>query len=69
MDVSQELIDRLKGAPEEKAADEGIAICIEAIQRLKEIEGVRGVHIMAIEREEKAPELVKGTGLHPRPEV
>ncbi len=69
MDVPDEIIDRLKGVPKEQRADEGIKICIETIQRLKEIEGVSGVHIMAIEWEEKVPEIVKGAGLYPRPQV
>ncbi len=69
MDVPDEIIERLKGVDKEKRAEEGIKICIETIQRLKEIDGVCGVHIMAIEWEEKVPEIVKGAGLYPRPEV
>jgi 5,10-methylenetetrahydrofolate reductase len=38
------------------------------IKELKEIEGVRGVHIMAIEWEEKVAEIVKAAGLSPRPQ-
>jgi methylenetetrahydrofolate reductase (NADPH) len=55
----------------EKAADkpaEGIKMCVEQIERLREIEGVAGVHLMAIEWEEKVPEIVKAAGLLPRPE-
>ncbi|MDM8537039.1 methylenetetrahydrofolate reductase [Desulfobacterales bacterium HSG17] len=69
MDVPDDVVKRLAGTPKEKQADEGIKICIEAIQRLKELEGIRGFHIMAIEWEEKVPEIVKATGLYPRPEV
>ncbi|MDI6774920.1 MAG: methylenetetrahydrofolate reductase [Verrucomicrobiota bacterium] len=56
----------------EKAADkaaEGIAICVEQIQKLREIPGVAGVHIMAIEWEAKVPEIVNRAGLAPRPQV
>ena len=67
MDVPDELIERLKGVEKEKQAEEGIKICVESIQRLRSIEGVHGVHIMAIEWEEKVPEIVKMAGLHPRP--
>jgi methylenetetrahydrofolate reductase (NADPH) len=67
MDVPDELIERLKGVEKEKQAEEGIEICVESIQRLRSIEGVHGVHIMAIEWEEKVPEIVKMAGLHPRP--
>jgi methylenetetrahydrofolate reductase (NADH) len=69
MDVPDEIVKRLADTPKEKQAEEGIKICIEAIQRLKEVEGVSGFHIMAIEWEEKVPELVKAAGLYPRPEV
>jgi methylenetetrahydrofolate reductase (NADPH) len=42
---------------------------VETIQSLRQIEGVRGVHIMAIEWEESVSQLVKEAGLFPRPEV
>jgi methylenetetrahydrofolate reductase (NADPH) len=67
MDVPDELIERLKGVEKEKQAEEGIKICVESIQRLRSIEGIHGVHIMAIEWEEKVSEIVKMAGLHPRP--
>jgi methylenetetrahydrofolate reductase (NADPH) len=69
MDVPDEVVDRIAGVEKEKQAEEGIKICIEAVQRLKECSGVKGFHIMAIEWEEKVPEIVKGGGLHPRPKV
>jgi methylenetetrahydrofolate reductase (NADPH) len=69
MDVPEDVVKRLAGTPKEKQADEGIKICIEAIQRLKEVKGISGFHIMAIEWEEKVPEIVKATGLFPRPQV
>jgi methylenetetrahydrofolate reductase (NADPH) len=48
---------------------EGIRICIELIQKLQKIEGVSGVHIMAIEWEEAVKPIVEGAGLYPRPVV
>ncbi len=69
MDVPDEIIKRLSGVEKGKQADEGIKICIEHIQRLSEVEGVAGFHIMAIEWEQKVPEIVKGAGLYPRPNV
>ena len=69
MDVPDEVVKRMAGTPKEKQPEEGIKICIESIQRLKEVEGVRGFHIMAIEWEEKVPEIVEKTGLYPRPKV
>ena len=69
MDVPDEVVKRMADVPKEKQAEEGIKICIESIQRLKEIEGVAGFHIMAIEWEEKVPGIVEETGLYPRPTV
>jgi methylenetetrahydrofolate reductase (NADPH) len=69
MDVPEEVVKRLADTPKDKQAEEGIKICIESIQRLKEVEGVRGFHVMAIEWEEMVPEIVEKSGLHPRPEV
>jgi methylenetetrahydrofolate reductase (NADPH) len=69
MDVPDEIIDRLAGVPKEKQAEEGINICLETIQRLKEVKGVSGFHIMAIEWEEKVSEIVERAGLFPRPEI
>lgn len=69
MDVPDELIVRLKGVDKDKRAEEGIKICVETIQQLKEIEGVHGVHIMAIEWEEMVPRIVEEAGLLPRPQI
>ncbi|OQX63072.1 MAG: 5,10-methylenetetrahydrofolate reductase [Desulfococcus sp. 4484_241] len=69
MDVPDEIVKRLSDTPKEKQAEEGIKICIESIQRLKEVEGVSGFHIMAIEWEEKVPEIVRQAGLYPRPSL
>jgi methylenetetrahydrofolate reductase (NADPH) len=69
MDVPDEVINRLAGVPKEKQAEEGIKICLETIMRLKEVKGVSGFHIMAIEWEEKVPEIVERAGLFPRPKI
>jgi methylenetetrahydrofolate reductase (NADPH) len=69
MDVPDEVVARMSGVPKEKQPEEGINICVESIQRLKEVEGVRGFHVMAIEWEETVPEIVKRSGLHPRPKI
>jgi methylenetetrahydrofolate reductase (NADPH) len=65
MDVPDELIKRLEGAEKKKA--EGINICLEVIERVKKIEGVSGVHIMAVEWEEIVPEITERAGFLPRP--
>jgi methylenetetrahydrofolate reductase (NADPH) len=69
MSVPDELIKRMTGVPKDKQAEEGITICVETIERLKEVKGVRGFHIMAIEWEQKVPEIVERAGLYPRPSV
>ncbi|MBM9604001.1 methylenetetrahydrofolate reductase [Desulfopila inferna] len=69
MDVPQEIVDRMASVPKEKQPDEGVDICLETMERLKNIEGVAGFHIMAIEWEEKVGEIVKRAGLYPRPQV
>jgi methylenetetrahydrofolate reductase (NADPH) len=69
MDVPDEIVKRLADTPKEKQAEEGINICVEAIERLKDVKGVAGFHIMAIEWEEKVPEIVERAGLFPRPSV
>lgn len=78
MDVPEEFVKRMEGAvagiPKEDKAKrreaweaEGIKICAEVIQKVREIPGVAGVHIMAIEWEEAVPEILKLAGLLPRP--
>jgi methylenetetrahydrofolate reductase (NADPH) len=69
MDVPDEVVKRIGGVPKENQAEEGINICVESIQRLKEVEGISGFHIMAIEWEEMVPEIVERAGLYPRPEL
>jgi len=58
MDVPATVIDRLKGVEKKSQKKEGIKIAVETIQKLKEIKGVRGIHIMAIEWEDAVPEIV-----------
>ena len=69
MDVPAELVERIGSVPKEEQAEEGVKVCIETIERLKEVEGVAGFHIMAIDWEEKVEEICKRAGLLPRPKV
>jgi len=69
MDVPDAVIQRMEGAPAERQRAEGIRIAVETIERLKEMQGVNGVHIMAIEWEGAAEEILEGSGLLPRPET
>lgn len=78
LDVPDEYVDRMTEATagidkEDKAArkeawrDEGKRVAVELIQELREIEGVAGVHIMAIEWESAVKSIAEGAGLLPRP--
>ncbi len=69
MDVPDEIIKRLKGVEKKKQAAEGIAIACEQIAEFKEMKGVAGVHLMAIEWEHRVPEIAEQAGVLPRPEV
>ncbi|RLB53266.1 MAG: methylenetetrahydrofolate reductase [Deltaproteobacteria bacterium] len=71
MDVPDHLIKRLQGAKGKKGAiaAEGIKIACEQIQEFREMKGVAGVHLMAIEWEHKVPQIVEQAGLLPRPRV
>ncbi|HKZ55774.1 MAG TPA: methylenetetrahydrofolate reductase [Anaerolineales bacterium] len=79
LDLPTEFVDRMTLAAEgidkeDKKAraaawrQEGIKIAVELIQQVRQIEGVAGVHVMAIEWEEAVRPIVEGAGLLPRPE-
>jgi methylenetetrahydrofolate reductase (NADPH) len=69
MDVPESVITRLRGAGKGKVAEEGIRFAIEQIQEFKEMKGIAGVHLMAIEWEHRVPEIAERAGLLPRPKV
>ncbi|HAW60563.1 MAG TPA: 5,10-methylenetetrahydrofolate reductase [Actinobacteria bacterium] len=67
LDVPDALIERIGKA--ENPKEEGIKICVEIINRVRKIQGISGVHIMAIEWETSVPEIVERAGLLPRPKI
>jgi 5,10-methylenetetrahydrofolate reductase len=67
MDVPDSVIARLQGVTKEQVPKEGIRLCVDIINQVREIEGVAGIHIMAIEWEEAVSEIVNAAGLLPRP--
>lgn len=67
MSVPDEYVKRFEQAEDVQA--EGIKIAVELIDRLKGVEGVKGVHIMAVGWEEIVLEIVKQAGFLPRPVV
>jgi 5,10-methylenetetrahydrofolate reductase len=80
MDVPSEYVRRMAdavgGIPKEKRKarraawqEEGINICAEIIEQVREIPGVAGVHVMAIEWEQAVPTIAERAGLLPRPVI
>jgi methylenetetrahydrofolate reductase (NADPH) len=69
MDVPDEVIKRLQGVEKKKQSDEGIQMACEQIEEFKEMKGVAGVHLMAIEWEHKVPEIAERAKVLPRPTV
>ncbi len=69
IDVPDAVVKRMGGVPKEKQAQEGIDLAVEQIEEIKSIPGIKGFHIMAIEWEEKVPEIVERVGLYPRPNL
>jgi methylenetetrahydrofolate reductase (NADPH) len=78
MSVPDALLARMEGAAAGIAEDdkkaraaawraEGQRICVELINQVREIKGVAGIHIMAIEWEDAVPAIVEAAGLLPRP--
>lgn len=59
--IPEGVIRRLEGARDQ--AEEGMKICLEMIEQLRQIEGVRGVHIMAFRREHRVAEIVERSGV------
>ncbi len=69
MDVPDAVVERLRGVPREEVSKEGTKLCVDIINQVRDIEGVAGIHLMAIEWEEVVPEIVEQAGLLPRPQV
>jgi methylenetetrahydrofolate reductase (NADPH) len=62
--ISDELIERLKTAGNKEAQKkEGLAICVETIRKVKDMNGVRGIHILSGGKEAIVPELLAASGL------
>ena len=57
VNIPEKIIKRLKQSKNEKK--ESKKICLELIQVFREIEGVRGVHLMGHNREKDLAEIIK----------
>ncbi len=69
MEVPDEIIRRMEQAGEQRARREaeGIRICVEVIDRLREIPGIAGFHLMPIHWEEAVAEINEQARLRPAP--
>jgi methylenetetrahydrofolate reductase (NADPH) len=58
------VIERLKNAGDQQAQKrEGLAICVETIKKLKNMTGLRGIHILSGGKEGMLPEILSASGL------
>ncbi|MHC4645806.1 MAG: methylenetetrahydrofolate reductase [Planctomycetota bacterium] len=67
MSIPDQLIKRMDGAQDPK--EEGIGICLEMIERIRNMEGVSGIHLMPIGWESITPVILERAGMLPRPEA
>ena len=65
--VPDEIVTRMEQS--EVPKEEGVRIILEIIEQLKDMPGVHGIHIMAVNWEDIVPEIVQKSGLMPRPVV
>ncbi len=61
MQISKDIIQRLDKAKEPK--EEGVQIAVETIKQLKQIEGVKGIHLMPLMWESITPRIAEESGL------
>jgi len=63
--VPDEIVTRMEEA--KVAKEEGVKIALEIIEQLEDIDGIHGIHIMAVAWEDIVPVIVERAGLLPRP--
>lgn len=59
--VPADLVRRMEAAPDPKA--EGVRLAVELIQAVRDIPGVKGIHVQAIEWEDILPDVIRQAGL------
>jgi len=67
IDVPDAVIDRMGSVPPERQPEEGVQIALEIVEALREIPGIRGVHLMSIRNQEAIVRVAREAGLLPRP--
>ena len=62
--IPEDVIERLRSAgSEEEQRREGLAICVEIIQNIRNLPGLRGVHILSGGKEALVAEILSASGL------
>ncbi len=69
MDVPDWVVKRVEGLSKEDQQKAGVDICLEIAREVSEIEGVKGLHVMAVNWPAAVPQIVKELGLYPRPVI
>jgi methylenetetrahydrofolate reductase (NADPH) len=64
--IPDQVVDRLRKTPKAQWQEEGMAICVEIMEQVRQIAGVAGVHVMAYRQEETVAEIIRRAGLFPR---
>jgi methylenetetrahydrofolate reductase (NADPH) len=59
--IPDSIIERLKGAQDQTR--EGLNLCVDLIQEVREIKGVAGVPVMAYRQEESVAEVIDRSGI------
>jgi len=64
--IPDQVVRRMRGVAAEQVAAEGMGLCVETIQALRQTTGVAGVHVMAFGHERVVPELLERAGIPSR---
>ncbi len=67
--IPDHVVRRIKGTPEDKLEHEAMELCSETIQQLREIPGIRGVHVIASGWDDFIPEVMTRAGVGKREPV
>ena len=65
--IPGEVDRRLRAVPAERIAEEGLDMCAEIIDQVRQIPGVSGIHVMAPGHEQAIPEILGRAGIGQRP--
>jgi methylenetetrahydrofolate reductase (NADPH) len=69
MDVPQEIVDKMRSLSKEDGEKYGVDLCCEIANKARSIEGVRGLHIMAVAWPDAVPRVAQNLGIYPRPVI